>query len=326
MSASAQKRLLELADKRLEKFVSLLPRVLVGDRSDTIHDTRVYSRRLQQVIRVFFPNARAGKTRKLIRTLRRTRRCLGPVRNLDVTIELVQKTIHRPRDATVRDAWRKVRQYLEEERSRELLSARREIEQHDVMAFIERARSLFESDDREKHPEVSLKKSIEQSLTDWYEALDNARQNQGQESFHAFRIAGKRLRYRLELLAAMGDKFSRTKVKALKKFQDEIGQWHDRQILRQFVADFIAQPDFRAYHPELARALLAEMDAEHQRDDAAIATVLKHAQQIRDAWAPANVKRRARKGNGVDEGIESLDSRASDRQPSSLLHRESIRR
>ncbi len=308
MSASAQKRLLELVDKRLEKFVSLLPRVLVSDRPDTIHDTRVYSRRLQQVIRVFFPNAGAGKARKLIRTLRKTRRCLGPVRNLDVTIELVQKKIHRARDAAVRDAWRKVRQYLEEERSRELLSARREIEQHDVMAFIERARSLFESGDREKHPEVSLKKSIEQSLTDWYEALDNARQNQGQESFHAFRIAGKRLRYRLELLAAMGDKFSRTKVKALKKFQDEIGQWHDRQILLQFVADFIARPDFLAGHPDLARTLLAEMDSEHQRDEAAIASVLRRAEQIHAAWTPAEAQRRTPKGNGVDQSAKPPDS------------------
>ncbi len=64
MSASAQKTLLELVDKRLEKFVSLVPRVLVSDRPDLIHDIRVYSRRLQQVIRVFFPQqTNIGKTR-----------------------------------------------------------------------------------------------------------------------------------------------------------------------------------------------------------------------------------------------------------------------
>lgn len=312
MAAAVQKQLLELAEKRLEKFVSLLPRVLVSDRPDTIHDTRVYSRRLQQVIRVFFPQTGVGKARKLVRTLRKARRSLGACRNLDVTIELVQKRIHAAKDGAVRGAWREVRRYLEDKRTRELLRARREIEQHDVMPFIERARSLLQSGDREKHPEVLLKKSIEQGMTDWYDALDNAGQNQRQSSFHAFRIAGKRLRYRLELLAAVGDGSSRSKVKALKKLQDEIGQWHDRQVMLQFVADFIARPDFLADHPDLARALLTEMNSEHQRDDAAIASILKHAEQIRIAWKAAKVKRRAPKGNGVDQSAEPLDSRAAD--------------
>ena len=312
MSAAAQKRLLELVDRRLEKFVSLLPRVLVSDRPDTIHDTRVYSRRLQQVIRVFFPQTGVSKARKLLRTLRKARRSLGACRNLDVTIELVQKRIHAAKEDAIRDAWREVERYLEDKRTRELLRARRDLEQHDVMAFIERARSLLQSSDREKHPEVSLKKSIEQGLADWYDALEHARQNQGQDSFHAFRIAGKRLRYRLELLATIGDGSSRSKIKALKKLQDEIGQWHDRQVMLQFVADFIARPNFLADHPDLARALLAEMDGERQRDDGAIASLLKRAELIRTAWQAAKVKRRPLKGNGVDQSAEPLDSRAAD--------------
>ncbi len=321
MSAAAQKRLRELVDKRLEKFVSLLPRLLISDRPDIIHDTRVYSRRLQQVIRVFFPQTTIGKARKLIRTLRKTRRSLGACRNLDVTIELVQKRIHAAREDAIRDAWRNVRQHLEENRTRELSRARREIERHEVTAFIERARSLLESGDREKHPEILLKKSIETGVSDWSDALENARENQGRDSFHAFRIAGKRLRYRLELLAAMGDKSSRTKVKTLKKLQEEIGQWHDRQVMLQFVANFIARPDLLAGHPDLARTLLAEMDAERQRDGDAIATVLKHAQRIHDGWTVGNVKRQALKGNGVDQRAEPADSRAPGTQPSNLARR-----
>lgn len=315
MSASVKKALGELVDKRLEKFVSLLPRVLISDRPDIVHDTRVYSRRLQQVIRAFFPQAKTGKARKLIRILRKTRRSLGACRNLDVTTELVQKRIHGAKGEAVRDAWRNVRQHLEKERTRELLRARREIEQHDVMAFIERARALLESGDREKHPEVSLKKSIETGLTDWSDALETARQDQRQDSFHAFRIAGKRLRYRLELLATLGDKSSKTKVKALKKLQDEIGQWHDRQIMLRLVADFIARPDFLDDRPDLARTLLAETDAEHERDDAAISTVLKHAQQIRDAWTAGTVKRRATKRNKRRGSTELQNSPEAKRRP-----------
>ncbi len=312
MSAAEQKKLLELVDKRLEKFVSLLPRVLVSDRPDTIHDTRVYSRRLQQVIRVFFPQTATGKARKLVRTLRKTRRSLGACRNLDVTIELVQKRIRTLKDDAVRDAWREVQRDLEEKRTRELLSARRELARCDVMAFVKRAQALIESGDREKDPERALKQRIRQGTAQWSDALDKAAQDQSQNSFHGFRIAGKRLRYALELLAAMGDSSSTAKVKALKKLQDDIGQWHDRQVLLQFVADFISRPDFLAGHPDLARTLLAEMDSEHQRDDVAIASILKHAKQIRAAWTGGNAKRRALKGNGVDQGAEPLESRAAD--------------
>ena len=300
MSVAAQKTLMELVAKRLEKFVSLLPRVLISDRPETIHDTRVYSRRLQQVIRVFFPQPGVGKARKLVRTLRETRRSLGPCRNLDVTIDLIKKRIQAAKDDAARDAWREVQQDLENKRTRELLRARRELSKCDVMAFIKRARGLLESGDQESDPERSLKKSVEQGLMEWSDALDKAMQDQGQNSFHAFRIAGKRLRYALELLATMGDRSSKAKVKVLKKLQDQIGDWHDRQVLLQLVADFISRPDFLAGHPDLARTLLAEMDSEHQRDAPAIAGILKSAERIRTAWTAENDKRRAPEGNGAD--------------------------
>jgi CHAD domain-containing protein len=313
MSATVQKKLLELANKRLQKFVSLLPRVLLSDEPDTIHDTRVYSRRLQQVLRVFFPQPHTGKARKLVRTLRKSRRSLGPCRNLDVTMAIVQKKIRAAKEDTVRDAWRQVQQDLEEKRTGELLQARQQLDQCDLMAFIKRARALLDSGDRAGDPEQSLKKTIKQGLIEWSDALDKAMQDEGQTGFHAFRIAGKRLRYALELLATMGDHSSKAKVKTLKKLQDQIGEWHDRQVLLQFVADFISRPDFLAAHPDLARALLAEMDSEKQRDEAAIAGILKDAERIRAAWAAVKVKRRAVKGNGVDKSAEPLDSRAAER-------------
>jgi CHAD domain-containing protein len=312
MSTTAQKKLLDLANKRLEKFVSLLPRVLLSEKADTIHDTRVYSRRLQQVMRVFFSQPHNGKARKLVRTLRNSRRSLGPCRNLDVTIAIIQKKIRAAKEETVRNAWRQVRQNLEEKRSRELVRARRELDQFDLMTFIKRSRDLLDLGDRASDPEQSLQKTIKQGLIDWSDALDNAMRDPGQDSFHAFRIAGKRLRYALELLATMGDYSSAAKVKALKKLQDQIGDWHDRQVLLQLVADFLSQPDFLAAHPDLARALLAEMDSEHQHNAEAIASVLKSAERIRIAWNAKNRKRRPLEGNGLEASAEPRENQAAD--------------
>jgi CHAD domain-containing protein len=311
MSASAHKKFLALVDKRLEKFVSLMPRVLVSDRPETIHQSRVWSRRLQQVFRVLFPKPATGKARKLMRTLRKTRRSLGASRNIDVALDLVQKRIDAAKDDAARDGWRRVQEYLHEKRSPELRQARRELSQCDVMSFIGRARAALESADQELDPEQSLRKSIEQCLIEWSDALDQAAQDQKPKSFHAFRIAGKRLRYALELLAELGDRSSTSKVKVLKKLQDEIGDWHDRQALLQSVADFISRPDFLADRPDLAKTLLAEMERERQLDQGAIEAILKSAERIRNTWAAGNNRRRAAKGNGADEGVELLGSRGA---------------
>ncbi|MEX0804394.1 MAG: hypothetical protein WD688_13920 [Candidatus Binatia bacterium] len=56
----SQKQLVKLARRRLEKYVSIPPRLLVSDRADNVHDIRVWGRRLQQVVRVLYPKPRGG--------------------------------------------------------------------------------------------------------------------------------------------------------------------------------------------------------------------------------------------------------------------------
>ena len=92
---AAQKRLLELTRKRLERFVTLVPKFLVADDPDTIHDLRVWSRRLQQTIRALLPQTRTQGSRKAIKILRRVRQALGSLRNLDVNTELVQNRLEK---------------------------------------------------------------------------------------------------------------------------------------------------------------------------------------------------------------------------------------
>ena len=91
VAALSEKKLLDLARKRLERFASLLPKTLIGDHPDNVHDLRVWSRRLQQVFKVLLPEHPSGKCRKLIRIPRKVRRALGDCRNLDVCIDLIQK-------------------------------------------------------------------------------------------------------------------------------------------------------------------------------------------------------------------------------------------
>jgi CHAD domain-containing protein len=90
------------------------------------------------------------------------------------------------------------------------------------------------------------------------------------------------LRYRAELLAELGHPSVKPRIKSLKLLQDELGNWHDRHVLLQFIAEFIGRPDFLVDHPETAHALLAEMERERQANDIAVNSILK-SMKTRDA-------------------------------------------
>jgi CHAD domain-containing protein len=285
-----QKKLFELSQKRLEKFASLFPRVLIRDDPETIHDARVGSRRLQQILRVLFPKPTAKKYRKLIRMLRKVRRALGECRNLDVMRELIQEKIDAAGNPVVRDAWDQLRVHLKEKQQREIMRAREQLSQCDIVDFVNRARTLLGSAESSEEIEPTLTKSIARALEEWTEAVNAAEQNQAPEQIHALRIAGKRLRYRVELVAELGNSSAKTRIKTLKTLQDQLGQWHDHHVLVRLAAKFLSRSDFLATHPDLSRALLVEMERERRRNDTAVGNILKSAEKIRDAWVGVETK------------------------------------
>jgi CHAD domain-containing protein len=282
--APSHQKLLGVTQKRLEKFVSLFAKVLVSDHPDTIHDTRVWSRRLQETFRVLFPKPRTGKNRKLVRTLRQVRRALGNCRNTDVTIGLIEDRLNAATASTAHKAWDLVRDYLREKRELQMARAREELAQHDITQFATRTQSVLQPNGLQRQPEELLKRSLEEALMAWNEALREAKENSQVDQIHALRISGKRLRYRAELLAELGDASVKPRIKSLKSLQDDLGNWHDRYVLLQLIAEFIGRPDFLVENPETGRALLAQMEKERHKNELAVSAILKSAEKTRDAW------------------------------------------
>lgn len=283
-AAASHKKLLGITQKRLEKFVSLFAKVLVSDNPDIIHDARVWSRRLQETFRVLSPKPRTGRNRKLVRTLRQVRRALGNCRNNDVTIGLVEGKLNSTAASTNNQTWDLVGDYLRAKRERQITRAREELAEHNIMQFVSRTRNLLNTCQLQDEPEALLKQSVEQSLVDWNETLREAKENSQVDQIHALRIAGKRLRYRAELLAELGDVSVKPRIKALKSLQDELGNWHDRYVLLQLMAEFIARPDFLVEQPEASRALLAQMERERHKNELTVSAILKSADKTREAW------------------------------------------
>ena len=281
---SNQKKLLKLARKRLQRFATLVPKVLLSDDPDTVHDLRVWSRRLQQALRVIHPSVDSPKRKKVLRLLRQVRRALGPCRNLDVNLDLIMDKRQQASAAAVHRAWGEVHDELEAKRGALIERARRDIARHDLFNFIARAQALIAAADSDADPKEILESAIAKSMAAWQEAFSSAQEQRDKIRLHQLRIAGKRLRYRVELLAELGESKAKPLVETLKELQNALGDWHDRSVLIDYVAGFIGRASFLADHPDIGRALLTEMEKEKLRLDTAIHQLLADAAGVVEYW------------------------------------------
>ncbi len=255
--------LVRLVRKRLEKFVSLVPVVLVSEEPESVHDARVCSRRLQQALTVLFPQPRPRRVRRLERTLRRVRRALGEWRNCDVALELVARERRKTRSQSKRRAWELVTEYLRERRARQMALARQKVLRYDLPDFASRVQKLLDEPAGAKDGEAVgavLRAGAETAWTRWQSTLAVAQETRDADDIHGFRIASKRLRYRIELLNDLGNKDVWTLIQWLKALQEAVGLWHDRQTLFQVTAECLARREFLLRETKAARTLLAELE------------------------------------------------------------------
>jgi CHAD domain-containing protein len=201
-----------------------------------------------------------------------------------VTIDLIQDRLNTSTDSFGHEPWNLIRDYLLEKRARQIARAHEELTRHDIIQFVTRTQHLLQVDGLEKEPEALLKQSLEEALTDWNEVLRDVQETPQPEQIHGLRIAGKRLRYRTELLADLGHTSVKPRIKSLKRLQDELGNWHDRYVLLQFIAEFIGRPDFLVDHPQTGRDLLAAMERERDKNAAAVSVILRDAEKARQVW------------------------------------------
>ena len=277
------KRLVKRAEKHLKQFAARFAGISSQDDSDTIHDARVSSRRLQQVFAIMFPKPRTDKQRELIRILRKVRRRLGACRSVDVNLDLIAEAINGAHDAAARNAWEQLRSHLKKQRKREIKRATRKLSRYRSSEFVALSHECLDrigADLASRDIYATLKESLEKARQRWHETLVLAKQDRDPARLHELRITAKRLRYRAELLAEFGDSGAEAWVKELKEFQQNLGRWHDRHVLFQSVAEFIGRPDFLLHCPDIARSLLDELQKARDEEAAVVQSIIKSADRV----------------------------------------------
>lgn len=251
-------RVLAAARRQLDRFATLEPKVLRGDNPNAIHDIRVASRRLQQILDLLYPATPPQKIRKLRRAIRRSRKVLSAVRNYDVLLVRAERTLSRRRISR-KEAWEAFQDYLKEQRERRFRKASRRLSKLQLPTIYVRLRENLSSPSRPEvrfepasvsgpaphgDPNSALCDTIEKQLRETWAllvgAVRKAQQDRNAPALHAVRIAAKKTRYLIEVIHILKAPGSNQALSCLRRLQRHLGDWHDLEILEETMLEMVA--------------------------------------------------------------------------------------
>ena len=223
------------------------------------------SRRLREALPVLAGDLKDGKPARARRKIRRMTRALGAVRELDVSLGLLDELAGA--DDLSRAALQDVRLHVlaERERQREEMLARlAEVDQDKLDRRLKCVAEAAHADATGAWRQTLASRILKR--TKWFTgAIDAAGQLYSPDHLHQVRIAAKKLRYALELAQDGGVAAAAKHVRALKRTQANLGRLHDLQILQQHVAAAQAAPVGRSVPHEGLGAVAGRIEEECRR-------------------------------------------------------------
>jgi CHAD domain-containing protein len=267
-----------------------LPGAIKGD-DRAVHQARVASRRLRESVPVLSAGLKGSKANKARRKIRRLTGALGMVRELDVTLTVMDELAASgevPRAAI--DALR-AHVLTERQQRRDVMLEK--LDGVDAEKLDRRLASVCEAlgqAETEQWRQVLGKRLLKRSKR-LAKAVDQAGQLYAPERLHDVRIAVKKLRYGLELAAGGGIKAAAPLVRTLKRVQEMLGRLQDLQVLLEHVAMIQAGDNGhrvpRATFDTLGHRIEDECRRLHGRYVAASHALIALVAEVRSTVVPA---------------------------------------
>jgi CHAD domain-containing protein len=249
-------RLLERRARALHRQLA----AAVAGKDTGVHQARVASRRLREALPVLTQGLHHSNAGKAKRKIQRLTRALGSVRELDVTLHLIDETGEKP--GVPRAALAEVRALVIEEREERrsvMLERLKEVDTGKLERRLDAVREAL------LHPTTghAWRGALALRIAKRARRLDKAMEHAGQiyapEGLHEVRIAAKKLRYALEIADESGAVSCKEPLRTIKRVQDALGRLHDLQVLQHHVAAVGAAPRHRRSTPDAGLAVLSRL-------------------------------------------------------------------
>jgi len=250
------------------------PRALLEGDMSAIHETRVCTRRLNAAIDLLLPVVSKSDAKAFGRTLKKIRRALGNLRDMDVMGGHLNDLGKRQRSLKSSGVWLSAR--LKEQRddamrkSADPVSAVKLVGK--LSAWTDLRRQLDESAGaidtlltESLHLQIdTFSEQADQVVAQFRDANPATRHDP-----HELRITGKALRYTLEMAREEGHDLPGGLFKAFKALQEHLGLWHDFVVLADWCVTTASQqtlshfdPDAHARVLDVAKASLKKCKSE----------------------------------------------------------------
>src|SRR5262245_6576673 len=253
---------------RTAEIATAWPRAARGE-SRAIHRARTASRRLRELLPLVDAAAPRSGARRLRREARRLTRALGPLRELDVALDVLADEVADQSPAP--PAVVTINQALEEQRESARGVLRERLEALDIDAWRTRCETVLNAiagAPPGRAWEAALANRLRRRALRVMTSRAGAGTLYSPDALHEVRIAAKKLRYALELARDLSNASVNPLIASIKDVQDRLGRIHDLHVLDQYVRG-MKWPSGRRAASQGPASLLAAIERECHEQHAA---------------------------------------------------------
>ena len=218
--------------QRLAALARALPAARKGDVNG-VHQSRVATRRLREALPLLLKRKAWQKIRGRVRRLTRG---LGPVRELDVALIMLDEV--EKSGAVPGGGLRRLRQFVREERARLFVEMTRQIDRLDLAKLQKASLAGMQQEKSPKSRDRLIRRRIASADAraarrgaDVQAAIENAAGIYLPDRLHFVRIRVKKLRYAIEIARELRGSRAMSQLRTLKRAQDLLGHMHDLEVL-----------------------------------------------------------------------------------------------
>jgi len=239
--------------QQVKEIENEIDNVLAGEDIEVIHRIRVASRRLRNGLELFkdcLPKKKAGAWQDHIRIITHS---LGKARDLDIQIALLNRLYDESLDAKYKPGFRRLLLRLKQRRSKAQKQVNRALLVLQESKSLKKMRNHFEAQSAKADslylftPSLYQRAStaINRALADFLSYQEVIHSPENIDKLHAMRLAGKKLRYTLEIFAPIYKHALIPHIQVMKEIQDQLGSIHDDDVWVNWIPKFIDKEQSR---------------------------------------------------------------------------------